>query len=394
LGRTADALHHPLTRVSWSWDAINLVFLWPDGEWDWDGVYFSVKDNSPANLSSQYNSRTYDSDDPDCSSIVQQWLEECTTKHPKRERLRDKAWFPSRLLDLRATDSDAIRLLDTSKAPPIGPYMTLSHSWGGAPIAQLERSNSDDFERHMLLESFPKTFREAIAVVRSLDVRYLWIDSLCIIQDAPDDWVHQASLMSQVYRNALCNIGATASADSHGGLFRQRDPSLIATCRIEVQGQAHEIIWEDGMNIDADSSSPLLRRAWVAQERWLCPRMLHFAAEQIHWECRTYRACEPSPQFLDAGEFLHLKDDQGVIADEAEREPEMNEPVRDQMTALWLKLVQSSTYRQLTFATDKLVAFSGIAKTFAEMRGVYDECIAGLWKSHFLADMLWTLPDN
>lgn len=140
LGRTADALHHPLTRVSWSWDAINLVFLWPDGEWDWDGVYFSVKDNSPANLSSQYNSRTYDPDDPDCSSIVQQWLEECTTKHPKRERLRDKAWFPSRLLDLRATDSDAIRLLDTSKAPPIGPYMTLSHSWGGAPIAQLERS--------------------------------------------------------------------------------------------------------------------------------------------------------------------------------------------------------------------------------------------------------------
>ena len=88
--------------------------------------------------------------------------------------------------------------------------------------------------------------------------------------------------MSQVYRNALCNIGATASADSHGGLFRQRDPNLIGSCRIEVKSHSHEIIWQDGTNIDADFSSLLLRRAWVAQERWLCPRMLHFAAEQIH----------------------------------------------------------------------------------------------------------------
>jgi hypothetical protein len=64
------------------------------------------------------------------------------------------------LLDLSATDSNAVRLLDTAKKRPTDLYMTLSHSWGGAQIAQLRRHNSDAFARSIPLGALPKTSRE------------------------------------------------------------------------------------------------------------------------------------------------------------------------------------------------------------------------------------------
>jgi hypothetical protein len=63
---------------------------------------------------------------------------------------------------------------------------------------------------------------DAIAVARKLRVRYLWIDSLCIIQGNEEDWQKECCIMNKVYQNSFCNIAATASIDSHGGLFFNR----------------------------------------------------------------------------------------------------------------------------------------------------------------------------
>jgi hypothetical protein len=79
----------------------------------------------------------------------------------------------------------------------------------------------------------PKTYEDAIAVTQKLHVRYLWIDSLCIIQDDPDDWRTESLLMDQVYKNALFNIAATAASDSRGGLFYSR-PHLVPCCQVHL----------------------------------------------------------------------------------------------------------------------------------------------------------------
>jgi len=67
----------------------------------------------------------------------------------------------------------------------------------------------------------PETFRDAVQVTRELGIRYLWIDSLCIIQDKHDcrDWYHEANLMDKVYLHSYCNISAADANDSTGGLF-------------------------------------------------------------------------------------------------------------------------------------------------------------------------------
>jgi hypothetical protein len=85
------------------------------------------------------------------------------------------------------------------------------------------------------LDTFPKTFRESIRVVQALNVRYLWIDSLCIIQDSQDDWSREAANMDIIYSNSYCNIAAARSIDPTTGIFYPRDPHAIEEFEVKVK---------------------------------------------------------------------------------------------------------------------------------------------------------------
>ena len=43
-------------------------------------------------------------------------------------------------------------------------------------------------------------------IARALDIRYLWIDSLCIVQDDPADWEAEAARMKDFYAEILFTI--------------------------------------------------------------------------------------------------------------------------------------------------------------------------------------------
>ncbi|RGP80099.1 heterokaryon incompatibility [Fusarium longipes] len=69
----------------------------------------------------------------------------------------------------------------------------------------------------------PKTFQEAVEITKALDIRYLWIDSFCIIQDDDNDWKTQASLMAAIYENAFITLAAGASQDDDVGQYTARN---------------------------------------------------------------------------------------------------------------------------------------------------------------------------
>ncbi|PQE03115.1 heterokaryon incompatibility protein [Rutstroemia sp. NJR-2017a BVV2] len=60
------------------------------------------------------------------------------------------------------------------------------------------------------------TFQNAVQITRALGLRYLWIDSLCIIQDDKDDWQFESAKMANIYLGSCVTIAATASFDSTG----------------------------------------------------------------------------------------------------------------------------------------------------------------------------------
>lgn len=89
----------------------------------------------------------------------------------------------------------------------------------------------------------PKTFQDAISVARRLRVRYIWIDSPCIIQDSTGNWTREARTMLKVYKHALYNIAATDSANSFGGLFSERDPAVLTSNILDVVNGPDVSIW-------------------------------------------------------------------------------------------------------------------------------------------------------
>src|SRR4051812_22912357 len=81
------------------------------------------------------------------------------------------------------------------------------------------RANLEKNKGRILLNTLPRIFREAVLFVRKLNIRYLWIDTLCIIPEDAEDWDKEASQMADIYRNSYLTICAAYSSNCDGGLF-------------------------------------------------------------------------------------------------------------------------------------------------------------------------------
>ncbi|KAF2030687.1 hypothetical protein EK21DRAFT_23788, partial [Setomelanomma holmii] len=118
-------------------------------------------------------------------------------------------WYPKRLLDVSGTGQ---RLISTSEEIPQARYATLSHCWGKNPsMCCLTADNINELRSNIPTDLLTNTFRDAVNATRMLKIRYLWIDSLCILQagvGSKEDWQEHAIAMRRVYTNSLVNIAA------------------------------------------------------------------------------------------------------------------------------------------------------------------------------------------
>jgi hypothetical protein len=254
--------------------------------------------------------------------------------------------------------------------------------------------NKIAFQSEIAFESLPQTFQDAVTTCRRLQIEYIWIDSLCIIQDDPDDWLHESSLMHKVYANSLCNLAATAAENSSVGLFFDRDVSKLQPCWVEIPSKENSTVryhigvdymWERNV-----SNAPLNQRAWVLQERLLARRILHFAKEQLAWECCEMEATESHPmgQSGDAWSPPRFKLLDPKLVSPASVQYE-KDPVTLWPCQKWQNVVQIYSSTGLTKACDKLVALSGLASHFKTICN--DEYVAGMWKRFLCSQLLWTV---
>ncbi|KZL80920.1 heterokaryon incompatibility protein [Colletotrichum incanum] len=352
------------------------------------------------------------------------WLAHCRFYHTRCLSIRSAksgmAWLPTRLLDVGVEGDLKVKLVLTQRdqIDPLAEYITLSYRWGPQPQGLLlQASNVDSFRCGLLIYDLPRTFQDLATVARFLSVRYVWIDALCIIQDSLLDWEREGATMRDVYANSTCTIAAAASEDPHGGLFRSRDPAkivptLIGTPNMESSpGSMRSFLYDRAYLDRRILSGPLQKRGWVFQERMLSPRVLHFAEDQIVWECLSDTRCESFPSGLpfhnstkDLGPLWSalestamlatdtVPDDTGLATNRLSNHqiasPDAACYTTD-MTILstWRDLVKQYSQCALTKNTDKLPAFAGLAKLFQDITG--DAYHAGLWKYSLLDQLDW-----
>jgi hypothetical protein len=165
--------------------------------------------------------------------VIKEWCDDCTDNHPECKDPRSQIILPTRLIEV-FTQEDPMqqhpRLVDTQDLDfSTTEYTTLSHSWGlpsKMPIRTL-LSNVDSFKQEIPLENIPKTFRDAMDMTQKLGIRYISIDSLCIIQDSASDWQTEASKMCDVYEGGYLNITAIDSPDAQGGCSLEPGASTV-----------------------------------------------------------------------------------------------------------------------------------------------------------------------
>ena len=222
--------------------------------------------------------------------IVKTWLDDCNQLHKScQNSLSSRRMLPTRVLDVGAPDDSCqLRLLKTHGFS--GQYIALSHCWGLNRHFVTNLNNLEVHERRIPYKDLPRTFQDAVVITRSLGIRYLWIDSLCIVQDDIQDWKNEAARMADVYRNAYCTVAATGSRGDQEGIFVNRTGQDICTLRYEANDTDILITYieEDIFALEQLLFySPLSQRAWCLQEKLLSPRIIHFTQSRAIWECRS-----------------------------------------------------------------------------------------------------------
>lgn len=316
--------------------------------------------------------------------------------------VKSSNWHPSRLLEIQRCGGDkgdiSVRIVELASEARIR-YAALSYCWGGIVPFMLTRDSAAALYRGVCTKALPKTFRDAICVAFSLDLQYLWIDSLCIYQDDEEDWQRQAGQMDHVYKSAFVTIAATAGANSEHGLFQKRDaafirPPVVATQWDQSQPLLILFAWQLHRELDM---APLNQRGWVLQERLLSRRIIHFTGDQVLLECWKGITSETFPKGLPGtngfpgvaslGQPIYTPPPKLWISDSASVK---NHRVYDHK--FWSESTRDYTARNLSKDTDKLVAIAGLAKIWAEITG--HRYVAGMWEPGLVPHLPWMLGDN
>lgn len=289
------------------------------------------------------------------------------------------------------------------------------------------------------LNKFPATLRDAIIVVRKLNIRYIWIDALCIMQDSPEDWAQEASRMRDVYRGAVVTIAAASASKTSDGLFRERPepPSYVWLDWLNEGKPTPRVFLRPGSELwdSTLSNSAINTRGWTLQETLLAPRTLWFGPQQISFECSRGNIDEAGRLTKAVEEYRNKEFMQRMSADrrfmalyrllrtlrvpaifnlhyislsgvwhsrnfESLRQNALQfQPIFFQGLLLtpagqsftyydqWREIVRRYTSRNLTKVSDVLPALSGLADNFHSITG--DDYYAGVWKADIIRGLDW-----
>lgn len=311
---------------------------------------------------------------PEYIGGIKQWLDDCTTEHSSTCAMTifggtciesHVVPLPSRCIDLGGRKS--IFLRDCSGMR--GCYIILSHRWTDETSkCKTTRANYEARTRGAGFQTLSRNLQDVMLLAQKLGVRYIWVDSLCIVQDDEADLHQELVKMAQYYQNALCTLAVEVQHD--GGLLqvqggRPFDTLVRLPYREAGTQKGYFYVYRRAIREDIDfmtevDQSELLRRGWVCQEWFLSRRIIHVAPTNTYLECRSQEPLSMSnykvKMIPDWVFNRHVALRLGFKTDFA---------VGAQPIEVWYKLASLYSQMLLTDSKDHLNAIAGLASEFA-----------------------------
>ncbi|KAL9114073.1 MAG: hypothetical protein Q9227_001845 [Pyrenula ochraceoflavens] len=325
---------------------------------------------------------------------ISRMVKECTETHTQCV-MPSPNFHPTRLIHVNPSDNemDAVTLVETANWAHSAQYIALSYCWGGIePLCKTTVSSLKERTQCIMWDTLPRTIQDAVTFARWFGIDYLWVDSICIVQDDRDDWEREAIRMFEVYQNAFLTLAALHGKDSLAGLFTNLDANYqFKALEIEHDGEKYEIycrkLHNGACSIHDMGESPhsqfvpLKQRGWTLQERLISPRTIFFGHHGLTWECRTSADCE----CLRVHSMNHGEPKAPTLK---QRFLSQDDPSFRLGNDGWYNIVSNYTTCSLSKVSDRLIAIGAIAKHYSLSRPG-DTYLAGLWRSTFLDDMIW-----
>ncbi|KAI1467183.1 HET-domain-containing protein [Daldinia caldariorum] len=352
------------------------------------------------------------------SKWAQGQISECLSSHADCRSsisvgaLLGAPFTPSRLINVGIEElGEDVVLENNTSIPPGSAYVALSYCWGGHDPDCMTTVNSlEENMRGIPWSKLPATFQDAVSFTRSLGIKYLWIDSVCIIQHDKRDWHQQAKLMWNVYKHSYVTLAALYGSSSKSGLrSMSMEDELVKVMELSLYTHSWPVYarlphyLQNGYNLGLPKApgrpSPLLSRGWAYQERMISPRVLYFTENEIIFQCLTHSACEcgaikhevfPNlkPLFIHWGDIdIFENENQLALVD--------TKPAADvwqYISTTWRDVVEKYSGLLLSKPEDRLVALGAMAKQFQYLRA-REAYLIGLWSGSLIEDLLWKCVD-
>ncbi|KAI8627378.1 heterokaryon incompatibility protein-domain-containing protein [Xylariaceae sp. FL1651] len=345
-------------------------------------------------------------------TFVRSCLETCAQKHSICHQGTSRP--PKRLIDIGDPGTTCVKVIETS-FDFSEPYVALSYCWGQGVCLKATKFNILDMMTRVESTNLPSVISDAIRITGVLGLKYIWVDSLCIIQDDVRDWEEESARMCSIYEGAYLTIAASSaeSADISFAERHRRHEHTVFQCyqrtdladrkKISpiVQLAAREEC-EYGFHNDDTARrpdrEPLHDRGWTLQEAILSTRVVFYTPTELQWQCQAAQTCEcqipppTKPSVITTRAHMRGGSDNP-------REPH-------EIYAAWDRIVETYTERLLTNPDDKLPALSGLAQLvhrhISIAMGLHNpefsdgtflsrqiEYVAGLWAGDLVRGMMW-----
>ena len=258
---------------------------------------------------------TTDVHSSDLFKNAKSWIEECSHIHDAcRQYGTTNRTLPTRLVDIqpKGIDDSIVRIVDSDsivQGPQAIEYAALSYVWDKTNAMlttdQLESAQSD-LQRQVL----PRPLNSGIQAAKNLGYRYIWIDSLCILQDSEDDKRSECAKMASVFRNAALTIVLDQIDELRTDKSLTNDTIPDAALQNANVKALTQNVSKAGGRPSASAALPVSdfvnsgfgwdTRAWALQERLLSHRLLYLCEEQLYWQCSSLKASSTFPRGLSS----------------------------------------------------------------------------------------------